>query len=319
MDLVIEEGHVPGLEYPFKGNMDVARLRDFIEEKDAGNIPLCMITVTNNAAGGQPVSMENIRQTKNVCRAYGIPLIVDACRFAENAYFIKLREPGYADKAVVDIVQEMFSHADGCTMSAKKDGLANMGGWLALNDDAWAQDCRNSLIVTEGFPTYGGLAGRDLEAIAVGLAEVVDEDYLTYRLASTRYVGQHLIEAGVPIIRPVGGHAVYLDARAILPQIPPLHYPGQSLAVELYEHGGIHGCEIGSIMFGRQPDGTELPAAMDLVRLAIPRRVYTQSHMDYVLEVILKVFAERERLKGMKITWEPASLRHFTAHYAYLD
>ena len=204
-------------------------------------------------------------------------------------------------------------------MSAKKDGLANMGGWLALNDDAWAQDCRNSLIVTEGFPTYGGLAGRDLEAIAVGLAEVVDEDYLTYRLASTRYVGQHLIEAGVPIICPVGGHAVYLDARAILPQIPPLHYPGQSLAVELYEHGGIRGCEIGSIMFGRQPDGTELPAAMDLVRLAIPRRVYTQSHMDYVLEVILKVFAERERLKGMKITWEPASLRHFTAHYAYLD
>ena len=319
VDLVIKEGHDPGLEHPFKGNMDVALLREFIEEKTAENIPLCMLTVTNNAAGGQPVSMENIRETKELCDTYGIPLIIDACRFAENAYFIKLREAGYADKAVVDIVREMFSHADGCTMSAKKDGLANMGGWLALNDDAWAQDCRNILIVTEGFPTYGGLAGRDLEAIAVGLEEVVDEDYLTYRLASTRYVGQHLIEAGVPIIRPVGGHAVYLDARAILPHVPPLHYPGQSLVAALYEHGGIRGCEIGSIMFGRQPDGSERPAAMDLVRLAIPRRVYTQSHMDYVLEVILEVFADRERLKGMKITWEPPSLRHFTAKYAYVD
>ncbi len=319
VDLVIEEAQHPEREHPFKGNMDVARLAQFIEDKGPQNIPLCMLTVTNNSGGGQPVSLENMRQTKALCARHGIPLFIDACRFAENAYFIKLREPGYRDKPVVDIVREMFAQADGCTMSAKKDGLANMGGWLALNDDAWEEQCRNLLILTEGFPTYGGLAGRDLEAIAVGLEEVVDEEYLAYRFASTQYVGRHLIEGGVSIVRPVGGHAVYLDARAILPHIPPLHYPGQSLAVELYLHGGIRGCEIGTVMFGRKADGAEEPSPMELVRLAIPRRLYTQSHMDYVLEVILEVFARREQMRGMKITWQAPALRHFSAKFAYLD
>jgi len=319
VDLVIEQAQHPEVEHPFKGNMDVERLEKFINEKGPANIPLCMITVTNNSGGGQPVSMANIRQTKEVCDRYGIPLFIDACRFAENAYFIKLREPGYQDESVVEIVREMFSHADGCTMSAKKDGLANMGGWLALNDDAWEAECRTLLILTEGFPTYGGLAGRDLEAIAVGLEEVVHEDYLKYRFASTQYVGEHLIDGGVPIMRPVGGHAVYLDARAFLPHIPLLEYPGQSLAVELYVHGGIRGCEIGTVMFGRNVDGTEEPTPMDLVRLAIPRRVYTKSHMDYVLEVVLEVFERRELIKGMKITWQPPTLRHFTAKFAYVD
>jgi tryptophanase len=319
IDLAIEEVQHPDVEHPFKGNMDIERLKKLIKEKGRENIPLCMITVTNNSGGGQPVSMENIRRTKELCDHYGIPLFIDACRFAENAYFIKLREPGYQDKSVVEIVREMFSHADGCTMSAKKDGLANMGGWLALNNDAWEAECRNLLILTEGFPTYGGLAGRDLEAIAVGLTEVVDEVYLKYRFASTQYVGKHLIEGGVPIVRPVGGHAVYLDARAFLPHIPPLEYPGQSLAVELYVHGGIRGCEIGTVMFGRKVDGSEEPTPLDLVRLAIPRRVYTKSHMDYVLEVVLEVFERREQMKGMKITWEPPALRHFTAKYAYVD
>ena len=319
VDLVIEEAKRPEVEHPFKGNMDVERLESFIKREGRTNIPLCMITLTNNTGGGQPVSMENIRRTKEVCDRYGIPLFIDACRFAENAYFIKLREDGYQDKSVIDIVREMFSYADGCTMSAKKDGLANMGGWLALNDDAWLEECRNLLILTEGFPTYGGLAGRDLEAIAVGLEEVVDEEYLKYRIASTQYLGRHLIASGVPIVRPVGGHAVYLDARAFLPHVPPLAYPGQSLAVELYVHGGVRGCEIGTVMFGRQADGTEEPTSMDLVRLAIPRRVYTQSHIDYVLEVIQEVFEQRESMKGMKIIEAPPALRHFTAKFAYLD
>jgi tryptophanase len=319
VDLVIEEAQHPEVEHPFKGNMDVKRLERFINEKGRENIPLCMITVTNNSGGGQPVSMANIRQTKEVCDRHGIPLIIDACRFAENAYFIKLREPGYQGKSIVEIVREMFSYADGCTMSAKKDGLANVGGWLALNNDAWEAECRTLLILTEGFPTYGGLAGRDLEAIAVGLDEVVHEEYLKYRFASTQYVGNHLIDGGVPIMRPVGGHAVYLDARAFLPHIPLLEYPGQSLAVELYVHGGIRGCEIGTVMFGRKVDGTEGPTPMDLVRLAIPRRVYTKSHMDYVLEVVLEVFERRERIRGMKIKWEPPALRHFTAKFAYVD
>ena len=319
VDLVIEEAAHPEVEHPFKGNMDVERLAAFIDERGPENIPLCMITVTNNSSGGQPVSMENIRQTKEVCARHGIPLFIDACRFAENAFFIKRREPGYAERPVIDIAREMFSHADGCTMSAKKDGLANIGGWLALDDDAWATACRNLLILTEGFPTYGGLAGRDLEAIAVGLDEVVDEEYLTYRFASIQYIGRHLIEAGVPIVRPVGGHAVYLDARAFLPHIPPLHYPGQSLAAELYLHGGVRGCEIGTVMFGLKPDGGEEPPAMDLVRLAIPRRVYTQSHMDYLIEVILEVYQRRAELKGMTITWQPPALRHFTAKFAYLE
>jgi tryptophanase len=319
VDLVIEEAQHPEVEHPFKGNMDLERLERFINEKSPGEIPLCMITVTNNSGGGQPVSMENIRQTKEICDRYGIPLFIDACRFAENAYFIKLREPGYQDKSIIEIVREMFCYADGCTMSAKKDGLANMGGWLALNNDAWEAECRTLLILTEGFPTYGGLAGRDLEAIAVGLDEVVDEEYLKYRFASTQYVGKHLIEGGVPIMRPVGGHAVYLDARAFLPHIPLLEYPGQSLALELYVHGGIRGCEIGTVMFGRKVDGTEEPTPMDLVRLAIPRRVYTKSHMDYVLEAVLEVFERRERIKGMKITWQPPTLRHFTAKFSYVD
>ncbi len=319
IDLVIEEGSHPEVEHPFKGNMDVERLAAFIDDRGAANIPLCMITVTNNSGGGQPVSMENIRQTKEVCARHGIPLFIDACRFAENAFLIKRREPGYADKPIIEIVREMFSYADGCTMSAKKDGLANIGGWLALDDDAWAAESRNLLILTEGFPTYGGLAGRDLEAIAVGLTEVVDEEYLRYRFASIQYVGRRLLEAGVPIVRPVGGHAIYLDARAFLPHVPPLHYPGQSLVAELYLHGGVRGCEIGTVMFGLKPDGSEEPPAMDLVRLAMPRRVYTQSHMDYLLEVILEVYERRAELKGMTITRQPPTLRHFTAKFAYLD
>lgn len=319
IDLVIEEGSQPEVEHPFKGNIDIERLAAFIAERGAENIPLCMTTVTNNSGGGQPVSMENIRQTKEICARHGIPLFIDACRFAENAYLIKQREPGYADKPVIEIVREMFSHADGCTMSAKKDGLVNIGGWLALNDDDWAAESRNLLILTEGFPSYGGLAGRDLEAIAIGLTEAVDEEYLRYRYASIQYIGSSLVEAGVPFVRPVGGHAIYLDARAFLPHIPPLHYPGQSLAAELYLHGGVRGCEIGTVMFGLKPDGGEEPPAMDLVRLAIPRRVYTQSHMDYLIEVILEVYQRRAELKGMTITWQPPALRHFTAKFAYLE
>jgi tryptophanase len=317
VDLVIAEGRRPELEHPFKGNMDIAALTAFIEEKGARNIPLCMLTVTNNSGGGQPVSMENIRQTREVCGRFGIPLFIDACRFAENAWFIKTREEGYADTPVEDIVREMFSYADGCTMSAKKDGLANIGGWLAMNNEDWAVECRNRLILTEGFSTYGGLSGRDLDAIAIGLEEVVEEDYLRYRIASTQYVARHIAGAGVPIMQPAGGHAVYLDARRFLPHIPPLHYPGQSLAVELYLHGGIRGCEIGTAMFGKQPDGSEQPAAMDLVRLAIPRRMYTQAHMDYVVEVVTEVWKKRESLKGMEFVEQPRALRHFTGRFGY--
>ncbi len=316
-DMVIEEGLHPEVDHPFKGNMDIDRLEAFIAERGADAIPMVMVTVTNNSGGGQPVSLENLRAVRSVCDRHRLPLFLDACRFAENAYFIKLREPGYAGKSVVEIVREMFALADGCTMSAKKDALVNIGGWLAMNNDEWAAECRNLLILTEGFPTYGGLAGRDLEAMAIGLHEVVQEDYLEYRLASTRYVGERLLAGGVPIVRPVGGHAVYIDARAMLPHIPPLQYPGQSLAVELYLAGGIRGCEIGTAMFGKRPDGTEVPAKMDLVRLAIPRRVYTQSHMDYLLEVILEVFADRERMRGMTFAWQPTALRHFTGKFAY--
>jgi len=319
IDLVVPEAMQPAFDAPFKGNMDIARLAALIDEKGPDAIPLCMITVTNNSGGGQPVSMENIRSARDICRRHGIPFFIDACRFAENAWFIKLREPGYADRRVQDIVREMFSYADGCTMSAKKDGLVNTGGWLAMNDDDWAASCRNRLIVTEGFPTYGGLAGRDLEAIAVGLEEVVQEDYLNYRIVSTQYGARHLVEAGVPIVRPAGGHAVYLDARATLPHIPPLQYPGQTLSVALYIHGGVRGCEIGQVMFGRQPDGSERKTPLDLVRLAIPRRVYTQSHMDYVVETILEVFESRAELRGMRIIWEAPALRHFTARFARLE
>ena len=318
VDLVIDEGRDPTSEHPFKGNMDIGKLERFIDEKGAENIPLCMLTVTNNSGGGQPVSMENIRATREVCDRHGIPLFIDACRFAENAWFIKQREPGYADIPVVDIVREMFSHADGCTMSAKKDGLANIGGWLAMNNEDWAVECRNRLILTEGFSTYGGLAGRDLEAIATGLEEVVQEDYLNYRIASTAYVQRHIAEVGVPTMQPAGGHAVYIDARRFLPHIPPLEYPGQSLAVELYVHGGIRGCEIGTAMFGLRPDGKEEPAHMDLVRLAIPRRMYTQSQMDYVVEVVKEVWDRREQLRGMKFVRQPRALRHFTGRFAYV-
>lgn len=318
VDLVIEEGKNPALEHPFKGNMDPAKLESLIAEKGVSNIPLCMITITNNSGGGQPVSMENIRTISKICKDHAIPFFIDACRFAENAWFIKHREEGYADQSIATIVREIFSYADGMTMSAKKDALVNMGGWLALNDDAWEERCRNVLILTEGFPTYGGLSGRDLEAIAIGLREVVDEDYLRYRMASTAYVADRLVAAGVPIVRPVGGHAIYIDARAFLAHIPPEQYPGQALACALYLEGGIRGCEIGTVMFGLQPDGSEKLAAMDLVRLAIPRRVYTESHMLYVLEVILDVFEKRDTLKGMKIEWQPQALRHFTAKFGFV-
>ncbi|TQV75006.1 tryptophanase [Aliikangiella marina] len=314
LDLVRQEGLDPRLEHPFKGNMDLARLRDLLETR-TDDVPLVMLTITNNSGGGQPVSMENIRETKKLCEEFGKPLFLDACRFAENAYFIKLREPGYADKTPKAIVQEIFSYADGMTMSAKKDALVNMGGWLALNDDELAMSARNMLILTEGFPTYGGLSGRDLEAMAVGLEEVVEEDYLNYRIRSTEYLGNALDKLGIPIMKPVGGHAVYIDARAMLPHINPLNYPGQSLAIEMYRVGGIRACEIGTVMFGKQADGKEFPAAMDLVRMAIPRRVYTQSHIDYCIECLDLVNQKKASLTGLNITWEPPMLRHFTAHF----
>ncbi|HEU5203824.1 MAG TPA: tryptophanase, partial [Candidatus Limnocylindrales bacterium] len=278
IDLVIPEGSDPAALHPFKGNMDVARLEELLTTC-SDRVPVVFVTVTNNSGGGQPVSLENLRAVRAVCDRFGVPLFLDACRFAENAWFIKTREPGQADRAVTDIVHDMAALADGMTMSAKKDGLANIGGWLAVRDDRLAEQCRNLLILTEGFPTYGGLAGRDLEAIAQGLREVVTDDYLRYRIRSTAYLGEALDKAGVPVVKPFGGHAVYLDARALLPHIAPLEYPGQALAVALYLEGGIRGCEIGTVMFGRHPDGTETPAAMDLVRLAIPRRTYTQSHI----------------------------------------
>ncbi len=314
VDLVIEEGLDPDVDHPFKGNLDVERLAEFLGAH-ALDVPLVILTITNNSGGGQPVSMENMRAVRAVCDRHGIPLFFDGCRFAENAYFIKLREDGYGGYSVKEIAREMFSHADGMTMSAKKDALVNIGGWLALNDDALAAKARTQLILTEGFPTYGGLAGRDLEAIAVGLQEVVDEDYLAYRFASTRYLGRALSELGVPIVRPVGGHAVYVDAKRLLPHITPLQYPGQSLAVALYEVGGIRGVEIGSVMFGRRPDGTEVAARMELVRLAIPRRVYTQSHVDYVIECFEEIVGRKDELPAYRITWEPPLLRHFTAQF----
>lgn len=318
VDLVIEEGHDPANRHPFKGNMDVDRLETLLQ-KNAHRIPLVLCTITNNSGGGQPVSLANLKAIKAVCAAHDVPLFLDACRFAENAYFIKMREEAYADWSVPDIVREMFSYADGMTMSAKKDALVNIGGWLALNDDTWAEAARNQLILTEGFPTYGGLAGRDLEAIAQGLQEIVREDYLAYRMASTRYLGQALTDMGVPVVQPIGGHAVYIDAKTLLPHIPPIQYPGQALAVALYETGGIRGCEIGSVMFGRQSDGSEQPAAMELVRLAIPRRVYTQSHIDYVIECFEDIVERTEHLPGYTITHEPEQLRHFTAHFAPID
>ncbi len=321
VDLPCAESRQTTTPHPFKGNMDVGALERLIEEVGAERIPLVMMTVTNNSGGGQPVSMANIRAVSAVCRRHGVPFYIDACRFAENAYFIQRREAGYANQSVREIAREMFSYADGCTMSAKKDGLANIGGFLCTNDDALAQMEKELLILTEGFPTYGGLAGRDLEAMAIGLQEVLDEHYLEYRLASVRYLGEHIAREGVPIVQPPGGHAVYIDAGLMLPHIPPLHYPGQSLVVALYREGGIRSCEIGSVMFARHdPDtGAELPALRELVRLAIPRRVYTQSHIDYVVEVILEVYRQREQLRGYRITWQTPFLRHFSCHFEPLS
>jgi tyrosine phenol-lyase len=317
-DLVIAEGRIPAARHPFKGNMDVDALRQLIQEVGRERIPLCMLTVTNNSGGGQPVSMANVRAVSAICRDHGIPLYIDACRFAENAYFIKLREEGYRDKTPIEIARELFSYADGCTMSAKKDGMANIGGMLASNDERLASKERNLLILTEGFPTYGGMAGRDLDAIAVGLREALDEDYLLYRIRSTTYLGDHIAEAGVPIVQPPGGHAIYLDAAAFFPQIPPLDLPGQALVVELYREAGIRAVEIGTVMFGRRnpESGQETPAPMELVRLAIPRRVYTQSHIDYVVEAILQLWERRAGVSGYRFVEQAPVLRHFTAKFA---
>ena len=321
VDLPVQEFYHPQAEHPFKGNMDTEALQSLIERVGNERVPLVMLTVTNNSGGGQPVSMANIKEVRAICSRFGIPLYIDACRFAENAYFIKLREEGYGDKSVKEIAREMFSYADGCTMSAKKNGLANIGGFLCTNDDVLAQQEKDLLILTEGFPTYGGLAGRDLEAIAVGLQEVLHEDYLNYRLASVRYLGEHISTQGVPIIQPPGGHAIYIDAGAMLPHIQPLAYPGQALAVELYREAGIRSCEIGSVMLHRtEPEtGAELPAQLELVRLAIPHRAYTQSHIDYVIEAILQVYERRESVRGYRITQQAQFLRHFTARFEPLS
>ncbi|MEH6583283.1 MAG: tryptophanase [Halioglobus sp.] len=312
LDLVIAEGLDPAFEHPFKGNIDLVKLRELLESK-GDRIPMVELTITNNAGGGQPVSMENIRETKALCEHYGKPLFIDSARFAENAYFIKMREPGYEDTPIPDIVREIYSYADGMTMSGKKDTFANMGGWLALNDDDWAEKARAHLIMTEGFPTYGGMSGRDMECLAVGLEEIVCEDYLHYRIRSIEYINEKLDAIGIPVVKPSGGHAVFIDARAMLPHIPPLEYPGQALVVEMYKTAGIRAAEIGTFMFGRQPDGSEIPAAMDLVRLAMPRRVYTQSQGDYIVECLAEIYQKRHELAGLEITWEPPSLRHFTA------
>jgi tryptophanase len=294
--------------------MDVAKLARLIEARGAANIPLCMVTVTNNSGGGQPVSMQCLRETSALCKRHGIPLFLDACRFAENAYFIKLREKGYADRSVKSIVQEMFSHVDGATMSAKKDGLVNIGGFLAVNDDVVAEKIRNLEILTEGYTTYGGLAGRDLAALAQGLREVVDEDYLCYRLRSAEYLGEALTKAGIPVVLPIGGHAVYIDAKAMLPHIPPVQFPGVALTCALYLEGGVRAVEIGSLMFAtKDAAGHDVPGPMELVRLTIPRRVYTQSHFDYLIEVLEYVNGRREEIVGLKLIHEAPVLRHFTA------
>lgn len=317
VDLLTEIGKQPQVIADFKGNMDVDALEKFIQTRGVENIPLVMITVTNNSGGGQPVSMQNIRDVRKVCDRYGLPLFIDACRFAENAMFIKMREPGYANKSVREIAREMFRYADGATMSAKKDGMVNTGGFLAMHDDDLADKARTVLIVTEGFPTYGGLARRDLEAMAQGLEEVLDENYLTYRLRTIEYFGEHLRAAGVPILEPTGGHAVYLDATRFAPHIPPEQFPGQSIACALYLEAGIRGVEIGSLMFGtRDSEGKHVAPPMELVRLAMPRRVYTQSHVDYCVEAIIRVYNERENLRGLNIVEEAPFLRHFTAKLA---
>jgi tyrosine phenol-lyase len=309
VDLVIDEGKIPELEHPFKGNIDLFKLKKFIINKGARNIPMCMLTITNNSGGGQPVSMENIREVQSICKVFKIPFFLDAARFAENAWFIKHRESGYLNHSISDIVKEMFSYADGATMSAKKDGLVNIGGFLAVNDYNLSEKIKNVEILTEGYPTYGGLAGRDLEAIAQGLKEVISEDYLNYRISSTEYLGKALLEVGIPIMKPVGGHAVYIDAEKFLPQIPKNQFPAQALACKLYEIGGIRSVEIGSLMFEN--------STMELLRLAIPRRVYTQSHIDYVIEVLREIYNCKKDIKGMRIIKEPPFLRHFSAHLEY--
>ncbi len=315
VDLVIPEGRQPQNRHPFKGNMDVAALEQLIAEVGREKIPVCMLTITNNSGGGQPVSLANVRAVSAVCRKHGIPLYIDACRFAENAWFIRQREEGQSHRSPIEIAREVFSLADGCTMSAKKDGMANIGGFLATNDARLAVDQQNLLILTEGFPTYGGLAGRDLDAIATGLYEALDPDYLLYRITSTTYLGDHISAAGVPIVQPPGGHAIYIDAAAFLPHLQPLDLPGQALVVELYREAGIRAVEIGTLMFGRRdPEtGQEHPAPMELVRLAVPRRVYTQSHIDYVVEGILQIWKNREAVRGYRITEQAPFLRHFTA------
>ncbi|MCX7797657.1 MAG: tryptophanase [Melioribacter sp.] len=321
IDILCEEGKNTQAKAPFKGNIDTKALENYIKKIGKENIPLIMLTITNNTGGGQPVSMQNIKEVRKICDKYNIPFFFDACRFAENAYFIKLREDGYKDKSVLEIVREMFSYVDGSTMSAKKDALVNIGGWLSLNDEELASKCRNLLIVTEGFPTYGGLAGRDLEAIAQGLEEVIDENYLRYRIRSIEYLGEKLLRAGVPIIEPTGGHAIYIDAKRFVPHIPPEQYPGQSIVCELYIEGGIRTVEIGSVMFGKynKETGKLIPAMMELVRLAIPRRVYTQSHIDYIAEVVIEVFNNKNNLKGYKIIYEAPILRHFTAKFEPIE
>ncbi len=314
MDMPIPEARHPEQYHSFKGNMDLARLEETLREHE-GKVKMVMITVTNNSGGGQPVSMANIRGASEIAHRYGVPFFIDACRFAENAWFIKMREEGYADKTPLAIAQEMFSYADGVTMSAKKDGMANIGGFLALNDDELARKCRNMEILGEGFPTYGGLAGYDMEAIAVGLFEALNEDYLRYRIRSIAYLGERMKQAGIPFIEPTGGHAVYIDARKLLPHIPWNEYPAWALSLVMYIEGGVRSVEIGSVMFGRQPDGSEKPAAMELVRMAFPRRVYTQSHVDYLAEVLDYVKDIAPRIRGVRIVEEPPVLRHFVARF----
>ncbi len=319
VDLPTAIGTKPDIEADFKGNMDIEALEQIIETKGNENIPLCMLTVTNNSGGGQPVSMQNIRETKELLKKYGIPLYLDCCRFAENAYFIKQREPGYESKSILEISREMFSYADGATMSAKKDGMSNTGGFLATHDDDLALQARNLLIITEGYLTYGGLARRDLEALAVGFKEVMSEDYLRYRIGQVKYLGDEIMKEGVPIVRPTGGHGLFLDAKAFAPHIPPEQYPGQSIAVEIYKISGVRSVEIGSVMFGKKDSfGKHVAPPMELVRFAVPRRVYTKSHIDYTAEAIIEVFKNRDKLRGMKIVWEPPALRHFTAKFDYV-
>jgi tryptophanase len=320
VDLVIDEGRCAEARHPFKGNLDPAKLEALITEVGAARIPLCMLTLTNNSGGGQPVSLENVRQVRAICTRHGIPLFLDACRFAENAYLIKLREPGQAHRSVAEIARELFELADGATISAKKDGLVNIGGVLLLRDAALAERANNLLILTEGFVTYGGLAGRDLEAMAQGFREVLDEDYLHYRIRSVEYLGEGLRAAGIQIVEPPGGHAIYIDAARFCPHIPASQFPGQAVVCALYRHAGIRAVEIGSVMFGGidPHTGASRAPAMELVRLAIPRRVYTQSHMDYVVEAAAEAFARRDQLRGLRMVSAPAALRHFTARFAEL-